>query len=122
MAIKQPYVVLKQERGRSRHLGTEYVKITMMGIKDRREYHTYVDTPNHNYKNWEHIIRNPNHGFVIRNLKIKTHKGKELIDADSKIIIEIEDDDDTEIMRQIAEIWAEEDLKNNSDRFGDLFK
>jgi hypothetical protein len=58
----------------------------------------------------------------VRNLKTKTHKGKTLIDADSQPIIEMEDVDDQEIMRQVAEIWAEEDLKNNSDRFGDLFK
>ena len=122
MAIKQPYVVLKQDWGRSKHLGTEYVKITVMGIKDRKEYVTYVDTPNHNYKNWEHIIRNPNHGFVISNIKTKQHKGKELVDADSKPMIDWEDNDDTEILRQIAEIWAEEDLKNNSDKFRDLFE
>jgi hypothetical protein len=122
MAIKQPYVVLKQDWGRSKHLGTEYVKITVMGIKDRKEYVTYVDTPNHNYKNWEHIIRNPNHGFVISNIKTKQHKGKELVDADSKPMIDWEDNDDTEILRQIAEIWAEEDLKNDSDKFRDLFE
>lgn len=120
--MKQPFVVLKQERGYSKHLGTEYVKITFLGVKDRQEYVTYIDTPNHNYKNWTHIIQNPKHGFVVRNLKTKTHKGKTLIDADSKPIIEIEDDDDVDIMRQVAEIWAEEDIKNNSDRFRDLFE
>jgi hypothetical protein len=120
--MKQPYVVLKQERGFSRHLGTEYVKITFLGVKDREEYHTYVDTPNHNYKNWEHIIRNPKHGFVVRNLRTKTHKGKTLIDADSKPIIDWEDVDDLEIMRQVSEIWAEEDQKADSDRFRDLFE
>ena len=122
MAIIQPYVVLKQERGHSKHLGTEYVKITFMGIKDRKEYVTYVDTPNHNWTNWQHIINNPTHGFVVRNLKTKTHKGKILIDADSKPIIEWQDIDDTIIMQQISEVWAEEDLKNASDKFGDLFK
>jgi len=25
-------------------------------------------------------------------------------------------------MRQVAEIWAEEDLRNGSDKFSDLFK
>lgn len=120
--MKQPFVVLKQEWGRSKHLGTEYVKITVMGIKDRKEYVTYVDTPNHNFKNWQHIINNPKHGFVIRNLRTKQHKGKTLIDADSKPIIDWEDSDDTEIMRQIAEVWAEEDLKADSDRFRDLFE
>jgi hypothetical protein len=122
MAIIQPYVVLKQEWGRSRHLGTEYVKITFLGIKDRKEYVTYVDSPNHNFKNWSHIINNPKHGFVVRNLKTKTHKAKTLIDADSKPIIEWEDDTDTEIMRQVSEIWAEEDVKANSDKFRDLFE
>jgi hypothetical protein len=122
MAIKQPYAVLKQEYGHSKHLGTEYVKITFLGIKDRKEYVTYIDTPNHNYKNWAHIINNPKHGFVVRNLKIKTHKGRELIDADSKPIIEWEDNNDQEIMRQIAEIWAEQDTKDQSDHFRDLFQ
>ena len=122
MAVKQPYVILKQEWGRSKHLGTEYVKITFLGIKDRQEYHTYVDTPNHNYKNWSHIINNPTHGFVVRNLKTKTHKGKTLIDADSRPIIDWEDNDDDEIMRQVSEIWAEEDLREGSDRFRDLFE
>lgn len=120
--MKQPYVVLKQEWGRSKHQGTEYVKITFIGIKDRMEYHTFIDTPNHNYKNWAHIINNPSHGFVVRNLRTKTHKGKTLIDADSKPIFDWEDDDDKEIMRQVAEIWAEEDLKYGSDKFRDLFE
>lgn len=120
--MKQPYVILKQEWGRSRHLGTEYVKITFLGIKDRQEYVTYVDSPNHNYKNWSHIINNPTHGFVVRNLKTKEHKGRTLISADSKPIIDWEDTDDVEIMRQVSEIWAEEDLKNDSDKFRDLFE
>jgi hypothetical protein len=122
MTIKQPYVVLKQAKGVSKHLGTEYVKITFLGVKDRKEYVTYVDTPNHNYGNWQHIINNPNHGFVVRNLKLKTHKGKTLINADSQPIIEWQDHNDQEIMRQVAEIWAEEDLKHDSDRFRDLFE
>jgi hypothetical protein len=120
--MKQPYVVLKQEWGRSKHQGTEYVKITFVGVKDRKEYTTYIDTPNHNYKNWQHIINNPSHGFVLRNLKTKTHKGKTLVDADSKPIIDWEDSDDSEIMRQVSEIWAEEDIKADSDRFRDMFE
>jgi len=122
MAITQPYVVLKQEARTSKKYGTPMTKITFMGIKDRREYVTYIDAPHRNYKNWQHIINNPNHGFVLRNLKIKLHKGQELIDADSTPIIDWEDNTDTEIMRQIAEYWAEEDRKNGTDKFRDLFE
>jgi hypothetical protein len=83
---------------------------------------TYIDAPHRNYKNWQHIINNPQHGFVLRNLKTKLHKGQELIDADSTPIIDWEDNTDTEIMRQIAEYWAEEDRKNGTDKFRDLFE
>lgn len=122
MAITQPYVVLKQEARTSKKYGTPMTKITFMGIKDRREYVTYIDAPHRNYKNWQHIINNPQHGFVLRNLKTKLHKGQELIDADSTPIIDWEDDNDTEIMRQIAEYWAEEDRRNGTDKFRDLFE
>jgi hypothetical protein len=122
MAIKQPYVVLKQEASISKRYGTPMTKITLLGVKDRREYVTYVDAPNRNHKNWSHIINNPDHGFVLRNIKTKQHKDKELVDADSKPIIEVEMENDQEIMRQVADIWAQEDLKNGSDKFRDLFE
>ena len=119
--MKQPYIILKQEQSVSKRFGTPMTKITMVGVKDRREYITYIDAPNRNHRNWDHIIRNPNHGFVLRNLKIKEHRGKLLIDADSHPIIEWEDINDVAIMDQLTEIWAEEDLRN-TDKFRDLFK
>lgn len=122
MAVNQPYLVLKQEASTSKKYGTPMTKITLMGIKDRKEYMTYIDAPNRNYKNWQHIINNPDHGFVLRNIKTKQHKDKELVDADSAVIIEWEDVNDQEMLRQIAEVWAEEDLRNGSDKFRDLFK
>ena len=122
MAIKQPYIVLKQESRSSKVYGTPMTKITLLGVKDRMEYVTYIDQPNRNFTNWQHIINNPGAGFVLRNLKSKRHQGKNLIDADSRPIIEWQDDDDSEILRQLSEIWAEEDHKNGSDKFGDLFK
>lgn len=122
MAINQPYLIIKQEAATSKKYGTPMTKITLLGIKDRKEYITYVDTPHRNYKNWEHIIRNPEHGFIVRNIKTKMHKDKELVDADSKVIIEWEDVNNDEMLKQIGEIWAEEDLKNSSDRFWDIAK
>jgi len=122
MAINQPYLIIKQEAATSKKYGTPMTKITLLGIKDRKEYITYVDTPHRNYKNWEHIIRNPEHGFIVRNIKTKIHKDKELVDADSKVIIEWEDINDQEMLKQISEVWAEEDLRAGTDKFSDLFK
>lgn len=122
MAIKQPYIVLKQEARTSKKYGTPMTKITFLGVKDRREYVTYIDAPHRNYKKWLHIINHPDHGFVLRNLKTKSHKGDELIDADSDPIIEWEDTTDEEIMRQLAEVWAEEDRRRGTDKFRDLFE
>jgi len=122
MAVTQPYIVLKQEARTSKKYGTPMTKITLLGVKDRKEYVTYVDAPHRNYKNWQHIINNPNHGFVLRNIKTKLHKGEELVDADSRPIIDMEDHNDEEIMRQLAEIWAEEDLRRGTDKFRDLFE
>lgn len=119
--MKQPYIVLKQEQSTSKRFGTPMTKITLLGVKDRKEYITYIDAPNRNHKNWDHIVRNPDHGFILSNLKTKQHKDKDLIDADSKPLIQREDYDDVEIMKELAEIWAEEDLRNNTDKFSDLF-
>lgn len=118
--MKQPYVVLKQEQRFSKITGSPMTKITLVGVKDHKEYVTYIDSPNKNHKNWSHIVNNPTHGFVLRNLRIKSHKDRNLIDADSKPIIEWEDQDDSEILKQLAEIWLEEEARNNSDKFFDL--
>lgn len=120
--MKQPYIVLKQERRFSKVTGSPMTKITLLGVKDRQEYITYIDTPNRNHDNWAHIVNNPEHGFILRNLRTINRKDKTLIDADSKPIIEWEDEDDTEILKQLAEVWAEEDRKNGSDKFSDLFE
>ncbi len=122
MAVNQPYVVLKQESRTSKISGQPMTKITLLGVKDRKEYVTYIDSPNKNHKHWQHIIENPTHGFVLRNLKVKRYKDRELIDADSRVIIEWEDVDDVEILRQMAEIWAEEELRNETDSFRVLSK
>jgi len=121
MAVIQPYIVLKQESRTSKKYGTPMTKITFLGVKDRKEYVTYVDAPHRNYKNWQHIINNPNHGFVLSNLTFKKYKDDILIDADSKPLIQREDVNDKEIMEELAEIWAEEDRRNNTDKFSDLF-
>jgi hypothetical protein len=125
MAIKQPYIVLEQRSGYSKIAGTPMTTLILVGVKDRREYVTYVDTPNRNADHWLHITRNPGHGFVLRNLKITnktTKKGQCIINADSQAIIEWEADTLDEVLIDAQKYWEEEDRKNGSDKFGDLFQ
>lgn len=125
MAIKQPYIVLEQRQGFSQKYGTEMTTITMVGVKDRREYVTYIDSPNRNTANWSHITRNPTHGFVLRNLNTtnkSTKKGQTIINADSAPIIEWETDELDEVLVDAQKYWSEEDRKKDSDKFGDLFE
>jgi hypothetical protein len=125
MAIKQPYIVIEQRAGYSKIAGTPMTTIIMIGIKDRREYVTYVDTPNRNAAKWAHIINNPEHGFVLRNLTITnktTKKGQSIVNADSEILIEVEELNLESILNTVNEFWDEEDRKRDSDRFGDLFE
>jgi hypothetical protein len=119
--MKQPYFVVSQQHRFSK-FGTPMVQINLLGIKDRKEYITYVDEPNNNYRNWTHIINSPEAGFVLNNLNIKTHKDKELINADSKPRIEWQTDTPAEIIEQIQALWAEEDRRNGESNFWNLFE
>jgi len=123
--MKQPYIVIEQRPGYSKIAGTPMTTLILVGVKDRREYVTYVDTPNRNAQHWSHITRHANHGFVLRNLTATnktTKKGQCIINADSEPIIEWETDTLDEVLVDAQKFWAEEDRKNDSDKFGDLFE
>ena len=125
MAITQPYIVVEQRQGHSQKYGTEMTTIIMVGVKDRREYVTYIDSPNRNAANWQHITRNPTHGFVLRKLTAtdkSTKKGQTIINADSPVMIEWETDTLDEVLADAQKFWEQEDRKNGSDKFGDLFQ
>ena len=117
----QNYVILSQEEITSKITGKPCVKITLVGATDRKEYITYIDSGNYNEVNWQHITRNPTHGFVLRNLKIKTHKGKEMINADSKPMILAEDDNSDRILTTLKDVWQEQDHKEKNN-FRGLFE
>lgn len=123
--MKQPYIVIEQRPGFSKIAGTPMTTIVMVGVKDRREYVTYVDTPNRNAANWSHITRSPDHGFVLRNLTPTakaTKKGQCIINADSVPIIEWQTDTLDEVLIDAQRFWSQEDAKAASDKFGDLFE
>jgi hypothetical protein len=124
MAMIQPYIVIEQRTGYSKIAGTPMTTIIMVGVKDRREYVTYVDTPNRNAAHWQHITRHIDHGFVLRNLKPTTKttkKGQTIINADSEPIIEWETDSLDEVLADAQKFWAQEDALKDSDKFSDLF-
>ena len=120
MATSQPYFVAEQREIHSRYGGT-VTRITLVGIRDRKEYTTYVDLRNRNCQHWQHIINNPSHGFIIHGLKLK--RGKEfLISADSRPIIEWEHADPDVIASDLARYWDEEDAKSTASTFRQLFR
>jgi hypothetical protein len=120
-AIDQTYVVLTQEKGLSKITGQPYTKVTLVGTHDRDEYTTYIDTANHNHSNWHHILMNPEHGFVLKNLRVKLHKERLLVDADSKPIIAAEHTEQSYILDELKAVWAEQDHRQQN-RFRDLFE
>lgn len=109
--MKQPYVVVSQRNFKSLNTGRNTTEIIFRGIQDRCEYKTYVEEGMKNYSNWQHIISNPQHGFVLNNLTVKDLV-KGLITADSRPIIECEMADPELILKEINEFWEAEDAKN----------
>ena len=119
--MKQPYLVLSQRTFRSHNHGQPVTEIILIGCKDRCQYRTYVDIQNKNYKFWQHIVNNPQSGFAIRGLNIKDSK-KYLISADSQPVIDIQTDTKEELFSELYDVWQEEDARQNSDKFRDLFQ
>jgi hypothetical protein len=122
--MKQPYIVIAQCTSISQVSGQPVTSITFIGVRDRKEYVTYVDISLHNCQHWSHIVNNPQHGFVLRNLKVtdKTTKSKKtIINADSKPIIEWQADLE-EILADAELLWQDWDNKDNSDSFRKLFE
>ena len=100
----ETFVRTKQDRFTSRY-GNRIWRIDFTGLEDRKNYYTFVDPTNRNYPNWQHIIENPESGFLISNLTLKTC-APDLISADSKPVIEHQGDQDS-INDAVKEFWQE---------------
>ena len=50
---------------------------------ENKSYRTALFENMRNFSNWQNIINNAERGDFIDNLKMKTYKGKEIVDADS---------------------------------------
>jgi hypothetical protein len=126
--MKQPYAVISQKSGLSQITGRPLTTITLVGLVDRQIYPTYVDTSNHNSKNWTHIVNHPTHGYILDGLKTVIRKGKEIVDADGDPIIREQVTDCDQLYIDIKKAWADLDREKNvvsskgcKNNFNDLF-
>lgn len=100
----ETFVRTKQDRFTSK-FGNRIWRIDFTGLEDRKNYYTFVDPTMRNYVNWQHIIENPDSGFLISNLTLKVC-APDLISADSKPVIEHQGNPDS-INDAVREYWQE---------------
>lgn len=114
----QYYIILKQKQITSKLNGERIIEVTLVGVKDRLLYTTYVDPRNRNFRNWSYIIHNPNQGYLLGPLKVKDFD-KGLINADSKVTILVTTEDHEEIYTEVLSKWQREDETGHFDSLFD---
>ena len=69
--VKEPVLVTKIVEGTSKNGGHKMFTIYFIGLKSKRDYHTYVEVINNNYANWRAIIDayERGKGIIINNVK-----------------------------------------------------
>lgn len=116
------YAIIKQEDKWSKH-GGSVTEITMVGLDNRKPYTTWVDPMNMNNKYWQHILRSPQHGFILKGLKVKRMVDRDdVINADSKPIIAWEHEDIDDMLATIMDEWRRQDGLNKPPSFDDFFQ
>lgn len=107
--MTQPYIVLQQRCITSKY-GNKIYAITLVGALDRLEYVTYIDPNNRNFKYWQHIVFNPDSGFVLKNCVIKKDN---LISADCRPTISWQTDNKEDVFEELVDIWQEQDAHHS---------
>ena len=105
--MTQHYVRFRQEMINS-NSGNRVWAITLIGTRDRQLYTTYVDPRNRNYSNWSHVVHRPQNGFVLNGIQIKNQK-KQLVDADSRVVIAWESSSYEQVLEEMYTVWQEQD-------------
>lgn len=99
----------------SKH-GGMICRAKLVGIKTQREYVCYIDPSNRNFRRWETSIQAARtKGVVLNNLRWKDET-KNLIDADSRISVEVVVSKQ-ELAEEMAEFWNQQSHWNRL--FGD---
>lgn len=112
--LLEPVFVSSAELINSMH-GGEVYQIKFIGIETQKDYTTYADPNNQNWRTWEPIIDlSERKGVVIsRGLTLKD-ESKGLINADSRAFPELAVSKE-ELANQLAAHWK------SQDKFNDLF-
>lgn len=111
--LGEPAFISRLEERPSKY-GNTIWEIDLVGCKTQRQYKTYADPDNANWRTWEQIVRSAQHkGVVLSHLKFKDPE-KNLINADSFAEIEFVVPKE-ELADILAEFWA----KDN--KFSELF-
>ena len=113
--MAQYYTVLKQEQILSKH-GNKIIQLSLIGIRDRMLYKTYLDPNNRNYKLWSTIIHRPYYGYLLSGIQIKDAE-KCLVSADSKVRILYETEYRDEIYNELIRSWQAQDENNQYENF-----
>ena len=113
--MAQLYCVLKQEQIKSKY-GNRVIQLTLVGVKDRLLYKTYLDPNNRNYARWSSIIHQPFYGFLLSGLKIKDAE-KGLVSADSPVNVVYQTEYPSEIYDELIRTWQEQDAANKYEDF-----
>ena len=110
--IEEPVFVTAVDERYSKHGGTIY-QVSFKGIKTQKDYKTYIDPGNMNWKNWHTIIDvSQRKGVVLGNLK---EKEEGLVNADSDVKIHYAVTKE-ELADCLAEYWK------SQGQFGKLFE
>ena len=101
--IDEPVFITSIEERKSYHGGTVYT-IIFKGIKTQKDYKTYADPGNMNFRNWKQIITTFNGKGVVLDagLKLKDDE-KSIINADS--------------VPEITYVVTKEELAKNIDEY-----
>lgn len=82
--MSDTYIIIEKPRVFiSNYSGEECYEVKLINTQDEKDYRTYIDRNNKNYRKWSDIVHT-GEGWVLDNLKVKS-KNKRLINADSKI-------------------------------------
>ena len=79
--IEQPFIIIEVKQQNSLSERSIIYRINLIGLLDRKTYHTFINPKFGNFKQWKAYIDRPHEGFLIEGLLLK--KGN-LIDADSR--------------------------------------
>lgn len=113
--IEQTYQVISTQQRASKLNGGFYWVAILQNLKTQQTYETSIDPTMRNFPTWQPIVKNIDKGILLSGCQIVKRKGKEIVDADSPINIEVVCDKHE--MNQIIKEW-----RDNQNPFNKLFE